>query len=627
MAPVAVEPQHLYVPLAATISHATLAIALTAVVGRGLYFSYKSLPPAQSTRPRLANRERLVPVFSALGALSLALATRSTSQYASISYSKWADERGIDLEGWFPYLTGGNLTRWLYDTPVYRDALEIVAEKARRFWWAQQADLGLVSWALLISIEGHRRRIPHLWAYLALSQLVNMSYAQNLFYLALLLTPVPLADEGNRGGQGNSVLTRGLHRMFPPKPANWCPHPGLFLSILFLNLGAVSLLPFVAETSATTDSIISLAATTLTTRALSFVLVAMPAAIPVSWGTVHAHPHDAYGAYSQIFRTASLASLVLHGKASLTALAYNTPGSHVHRHLRIQGVVPSSLAWEDKRRTEWERTATAVTKVLGSTNDHPVVAAVGHDVLLSALSLGIWAAARALEPHQILRSCWPFYSPRTAARSMAEDIGSLAENYTDGVEDGPTDEATVKPGLDYQDLPTSPRKRGRPPKNAVTASVSASDETTPTIRRRGRPRKVKQEEPEPEPGTEQIEDPTYEPTPEEAAQVVEGDTLPDEDLDWEVAALAWGITALGGLGSGSAGVYGGECISRQVRQFGEIFASCDTAEKKDTKKQEPGCELSGTTCEGEKKKRPDMADKTHRRRKIETRNRRRDARV
>lgn len=145
---------------------------------------------------------------------------------------------------------------------------------------------------------------------------------------------------------------------------------------------------------------------------------------------------------------------------------------------------------------------------------------------------------------------------------MAEDISSLAEDYADGVEVGPADEATVKSELDHQDMPISPRKRGRPPKNAAIASVPSCDEAPPTIRRRGRPRKVKQEEPEPEPEPEQIADPTYEPTPQQAAQVVEGDSLPDEDLDWEVAALAWGITALGGLGCGSAGVYGGECISR-----------------------------------------------------------------
>lgn len=27
------------------------------------------------------------------------------------------------------------IVRWLSDTPLYRDALEIVAEKARYFWW------------------------------------------------------------------------------------------------------------------------------------------------------------------------------------------------------------------------------------------------------------------------------------------------------------------------------------------------------------------------------------------------------------------------------------------------------------------------------------------------------------
>lgn len=576
MAPAAVEPTYLYLPLSATISHLTLAVALTALVGRGLHRSYLSLSPAQSIRARLANRERLVPVFSALAALSLVLATRSTAQYASLSYSRWADERGIGLEGWFPYLTGGNLTRWLYDVPVYKDTLEIVAEKARRFWWGQQADLGMVSWSLLLSIEGNRRRIPvhHLGAYLTLAQLVNLSYAQNLFYIALLLTPAHLADGWGEGGQGNSVLTRARRRLFPSKPANWCPHPGLFLTILLVNLGSVSLLPYVAaasspSSSATTNGTISLAVTTLVTRALCFALVAIPAVVPESWGTVHDHPHDAYGPYSQIFRTASLAGLVLHGKASLTALAYNTPGSHRHRHLRIQGVVPSSLEWDDAKRTEWERTATAVAKILGSTGDHPAVAAVGNDVLLSAFSLGIWAAARALESHHILRSCWPFYAPGFASKSIAEDISSLAEDHAHVVDGESAADASVKSEPNSPSVAISPRKRGRPSKktNAAVASVDATDEAPQTVRRRGRPRKVKQEEDEEQPGPgvdmdQLLADATYEPSPEDAAHVVEGDILPDEDLDWEIAALSWGITALGGLGCGSAGVFGGECISR-----------------------------------------------------------------
>jgi hypothetical protein len=45
---------------------------------------------------------------------------------------------------------------------------------------------------MLLALEGRRRKIPFLWAYLALGHLVNLSFAQNLFYIALLLTPSPL---------------------------------------------------------------------------------------------------------------------------------------------------------------------------------------------------------------------------------------------------------------------------------------------------------------------------------------------------------------------------------------------------------------------------------------------------
>ena len=86
------------------------------------------------------------------------------------------------------------LARWLNDTPFYQDALEIIAEKARYFWWSQQVNLGLISWSMYLAIEGRRRKISHLWAFLGLAQLVNLSYAQNLFFIAVLLTPVPLPE-------------------------------------------------------------------------------------------------------------------------------------------------------------------------------------------------------------------------------------------------------------------------------------------------------------------------------------------------------------------------------------------------------------------------------------------------
>ena len=88
--------------------------------------------------------------------------------------------------------------QWLSDTPIYRDALEIVAETSRRFWWGQHIDLGITTLSLMLATEGRRRKIPLLTAFLALAHSVNLSFAQNLFSLALLLTPSPL-PEGDGG--------------------------------------------------------------------------------------------------------------------------------------------------------------------------------------------------------------------------------------------------------------------------------------------------------------------------------------------------------------------------------------------------------------------------------------------
>ena len=86
------------------------------------------------------------------------------------------------------------MARWLNDVPFYHDALEIVAEKNRHFWWGQQVNLSLVSLSVYVALEGRRRNISNLWTFLALAQLVNLSYAQNLFFIAVLLTPVPLPE-------------------------------------------------------------------------------------------------------------------------------------------------------------------------------------------------------------------------------------------------------------------------------------------------------------------------------------------------------------------------------------------------------------------------------------------------
>ena len=91
------------------------------------------------------------------------------------------------------------------------------------------------------------------------------------------------------------------------------------------------------------------------------------------------------------------------------------------------------------------------------------------------------------------------------------------------------------------------------------SSLDGFDEKTGSPaapKKRGRPRKIKAE-PDEDPRDE-----TYEPSLEETARVAEGDEVPAEGVDWEAAALAWGLATAGGLGVASAGVFGAECISR-----------------------------------------------------------------
>lgn len=467
-------------------------------------------------------------------------------EYGTLSYKVWASQRDVEVplrselnhdmlfesrpnlllrfygdQGVFPgdKATPIYLLQWLSDTPVYLDAIEIVAEKARRFWWGQQLDLGLVSWSLLLAIEGRRRNIPLLWCYQLLGQLVSLSFAENLFFVALLLTPspLPLHDASLPVSRFVVFLARNRvvltvdryvalrNRIFPPKPNNWKPHPFLFFIVSALNFAAISQLPFLANTP-------SLKYVIVASRILSFLPLILTYVVPTSWGLIQVHHHDAYGSYKQLFRFISAISFILQTKALLVGLAYNALDAHSHRH-------SGHFFFDVEQRSAWERTTSAFGRILGATSDHPVVWGVGWDVLLSVISIGCWAAVRAMDVSDILASAVPVIKG----------------------DKRPKEEVDVTTG-------------------ETKALVGSSNGTSPDQpagpRRRGRPRKVKPEPREPEP------DETYEPTPSEVAETEVGDELPDAGLEWESAAVVWGLTALGGLGVGSAGAFGGECVAR-----------------------------------------------------------------
>lgn len=180
------------------------------------------------------------------------------------------------------------------------------------------------------------------------------------------------------------------HRLVLQRPDNWCPKPALYLASLMLSMLGNFLVPFASNTP-------SFMSIMLITKASLFVPLLLPYITPASWGTVHAHPHDTHSAYTTLFKTLAMASLLLHVKTTIIAVVSNTPDSEYHRHSFFH-------PFKQEHRSAFERSTSAVGSVVGSFGDHPAVSAVAWDVLLSGISMGTWAAIRGLDVSSMLAS-------------------------------------------------------------------------------------------------------------------------------------------------------------------------------------------------------------------------------
>lgn len=160
-------------------------------------------------------------------------------------------------------------------------------------------------------------------------------------------------------------------------------------------------------------------------RGVSFAPLVLPYMVPESWGTVHTHPHNTFSAYTALFKAISIVSIILHGTSTVLAFFPNTLDSYYYRHSLL-------YPFKRERRIVSERSLTAIGKVLGAIGDHPAVGAVGWDVLISGLSVGVWAASRGLDVRAILSSSGlPFDVKPKAAMEAATDIKSMAEEIED----------------------------------------------------------------------------------------------------------------------------------------------------------------------------------------------------
>ncbi|KAI0246570.1 hypothetical protein BJV78DRAFT_1253576 [Lactifluus subvellereus] len=72
------------------------------------------------------------------------------------------------------------------NTALFEQAWTIVCDEPLRWWWSEQLCLFTVGfWTVFLLTKGREHGVKHVWAYMLFGQLVAISVATNLFFLAL----------------------------------------------------------------------------------------------------------------------------------------------------------------------------------------------------------------------------------------------------------------------------------------------------------------------------------------------------------------------------------------------------------------------------------------------------------
>ncbi|KAG2199986.1 hypothetical protein INT47_000336, partial [Mucor saturninus] len=83
-----------------------------------------------------------------------------------------------------------SISYWLHDVSLFDSAWRQVCVGAWQWLWSHQlCSLTVAVWTPILAIEGSRRRIPYVWAYMILGQVVAISVASSLFFAVMLVYP------------------------------------------------------------------------------------------------------------------------------------------------------------------------------------------------------------------------------------------------------------------------------------------------------------------------------------------------------------------------------------------------------------------------------------------------------
>jgi hypothetical protein len=204
-----------------------------------------------------------------------------------------------------------------------------------------------------------------------------------------------------------------VERIIRTKPEGFLPSPYLYIFLLLSTFTTVFLIPFASNTP-------SFMTVSMLSRALPISFLMLPYVVPASWGIIHTHPHSAHYTYTTLFQIISVISAFFHLKTTVFALFYNTPENYYYRHSLLH-------PFKEEHHSALNRGYTAVGRLFGAIREHPAVGAVGWDVILSGLSLGVWAAVRGLDAKEMLGSSMVFM--KRTERELEDVIPDVKVEY------------------------------------------------------------------------------------------------------------------------------------------------------------------------------------------------------
>ena len=131
-----------------------------------------------------ARRNKHVRTFGFLALISFGTLSFNMLEVLIQSFKLWSRGSYPTLLTEYP----ATIWHWSITSSLFQDFGEAIVADSARFFWTQSALLATLAVCFFMAIQGRQHKVPRLWAFFCISQILPISFAQNLFYVARLLS-------------------------------------------------------------------------------------------------------------------------------------------------------------------------------------------------------------------------------------------------------------------------------------------------------------------------------------------------------------------------------------------------------------------------------------------------------